>query len=246
MLRLAAELEGHLQGGGAAQRRQLGPAGSGGQGAPGKRWPRRSWKVVAKELLGRGRCVSLFAGRVRALCQGPRLPPCSALRLAAGFGLPLPSCLGPCCAWPSLVPLHGVLSCGSSAACSPLCAAMATRDAKLRLKTQNKQILHAKKPKASFLPCSPQPVFFLSGPDQEPVLRSDILRTRGVNNCGVPRSPMCPSSQAISQADTVVSIFIKIANFSLHVLQSIPAKTRTATLLGITASPCERDPKRRL
>lgn len=58
------------QGGGAGHRRQLGPAESGGQGAPGK-------GTV---------CVS--AGRVRALCQGPGLAPCSAPRLAAGFELP--------------------------------------------------------------------------------------------------------------------------------------------------------------
>lgn len=74
--------------------------------------------MVAKELLGRGWCVPLFAGRVPALGQSPRLTPCSALRLTAGFELPLTPCLGSHCAWPSLDQLNAVLSSASSQGCS--------------------------------------------------------------------------------------------------------------------------------
>lgn len=59
---------------------------------------------------------------------------------------------------------------------------------------------------------SPSPFCFpLLGPDEELVLPG--------NDCGVLGSSVCPSPEAMSRADTAVSIFIEIATFFFLCLQ---------------------------
>lgn len=142
---------------GAAQGKQLGPAESHGQGHAGKGCPRTFWKTMTKDILtgsngrgapGWGQCVPVLR---QGLSPGPGPRVCSSL------------CSGSHCSFGAAFgragPHWGVASAGLAQGSA--CAAMATRDAKLPLKSPNKQILHTTERKPLFSPCCPQPVFSL-------------------------------------------------------------------------------------
>lgn len=119
--------------------------------------PRTFWKTMTKDILtgsngrgapGWGRCVPILR---QGLSPGPGPRVCSSL------------CSGSHCSFGAAFgragPQRGVASAGLAQGSA--CAAMATRDAKLPLKSPNKQILHTTKRKPPFSPCCPQPVFSL-------------------------------------------------------------------------------------